>query len=56
MLVKVKPREFIITLDENEVYELVKRLKHREVFYPDLTEPIWKKLEEVLGRTVLPTD
>jgi hypothetical protein len=39
-------------LTETEVVTLVERLKFRETFIPDLTEPVWQSLEKALGREV----
>ena len=52
---KTIPKTFVIELTENEIYELVHRLKfireeHR--VSPDLTRPIWTKLEELLPQAV----
>lgn len=47
--VKVTERMFSFTLTESEVQFLIERLKYRETHSPDLTEPIWKSLEDSLG-------
>lgn len=50
--VKVTERTFTITLTETEAAKLIERLKFKETFIPDLTEPIWKSLEKAIGREV----
>jgi hypothetical protein len=50
--VEVTERMFTVTLTETEVYTLIKRLKYKETFIPDLTEPVWKSLEKALGEEV----
>ena len=50
--VKITERTFTITLTETEVIFLVQRLKFKETFIPDLTEPVWESLEKALGQKV----
>jgi len=50
--VKVTERTFTFTLTETEAITLVERLKFRQTFIPDLTEPFWKSLERALGQEV----
>lgn len=50
--VAVTERTFTITLTETEVDTLIERLKFKQTFIPDLTEPIWKSLEKAIGHEV----
>lgn len=50
--VEVQQRMFTLTLTETEVNFLIERLKFKETYSPDLTEPIWKSLESSLGYLV----
>ena len=54
--ITVIPRKFILTLSEKEAVELVRRLKYRHTFIPDLTESVWKPLSDELGYEVQDVD
>lgn len=47
--IQVTERMFTVTLTESEVIYLIRRLKFKETFIPDLSEPAWNALEESLG-------
>lgn len=47
---------FTVTLTRSEIIQLVRRLKYKLEYVPDLSKPTWQELEKLVGPVDNPPD